>query len=112
MIIGVIGYGPFGTLLSNLLAADVGNLSVRVVNRMDESYTRTLEDCDVNNLKLYMPEDILQFSEGLDVIILAVSIASLEEVLTVNPSKIFHNKLIVDVCSVKVLCDGMACHGM
>ena len=40
--------------------------------------------------------------EHIDVIILAVSIVSLESVIARLPQDIFANTLVVDVCSVKV----------
>ena len=104
MKIGVIGYG-FGKFLTGVLSASHGDLQlpVRVVNRLDPAYRNDLDSCnDETHYKLYLYENITIFAKDLDVIVLAVSIASLEDVLGTCPLNVFSNQLVVDVCSVKV----------
>jgi len=112
MKIGVIGYGPFGKFLTQLLLQR-NDISVRVVNRLDSSYIDDLKNnkSEVDlRCKLYKGwEELVSFAADLDAILLAVSIASLEGVLEGCPVEIFRNKLVVDVCSVKVCVCVCAC---
>lgn len=102
MRIGVIGYGSFGKFLTQLLLPSLSS-PLRVANRLDQSYAHELESNNSNaQIEFYHLDDLITFAERLDVIILAVSICSLETVLQGCPAELFSNKLVVDVCSVKV----------
>ena len=106
--IGIIGYGSFGKLLSELFLENDDVDVVRVANKLDENYDPeqlVLNSSKNNNhrqYEFYDLKDLMSFGCGLDVIVLAVSIPSLEVVLQNCPIEIFSDKLVVDVCSVKV----------
>lgn len=103
MNIGVIGYGPFGKLLTDLLIESHCYNSVRVANRLDENYIQDRKCSSQERLhELYSLDDVSSFAKGLEVIVLAVSISSLESVVRECPPDVFCDKLVVDVCSVKV----------
>lgn len=116
MRIGVVGYGAFGKFFTQLLLHSLPHsleqpLIVRAVDRPSEEYTSEIQqdnniDSSIDKSRkceFFTYDNILGFAEGLDVVVIAVSISSLEEVLGSScPLEVFRGKLVVDVCSVKV----------
>lgn len=101
MRVGVVGFGPFGQFVAQVLLPSCS--AVRVANRLDKSYAQAIENNSIDpRFEFYRLDDMATFAEGLEVIILAVSISSLEAVLSNISPNIFCGKLVVDVCSVKV----------
>ncbi len=91
--IGVIGFGKFGQYISKLL---IGKHKVRAMGRAD--FYPTSIDMGISYYNFYHHKN---FFEGLDVVLISVSIVSFESVLKSIPSHYFKGKLIVDVLSVK-----------
>jgi hypothetical protein len=97
MRVGIIGFGPMGKYLADLLSRNGHH--VACANRRDAYF----DDSNIS-YKLYALDELDQFcSEQLDIIIIAVSISSIEGVLSSIPSFVFENKLVIDICSVKVI---------
>ena len=93
--IGIIGFGTFGQFLAKSFCK---NHDVYCVSRDDKS--AIAKELGVEYFPLY---DIMSFDKvGCDVIILAMSIISFEEVLRSIPRELLRGKLVVDVLSVKV----------
>ena len=93
--IGIIGFGKFGQFLAKTF---VKNNDVYAVGRSDTSAVAKAIGCDFFPLF-----DMSSFAKvDCDVIILACSIISFEEVLRNIPKDVLRGKLIVDVLSVKV----------
>lgn len=93
--IGIIGFGKFGQFLAKTF---VKNHQVYVVNKSDMSAIAREIGCEY-----YPIYDLTSFAKlDLDVIVMAVSIISFEEVLRSIPKDALRGKLIVDVLSVKV----------
>jgi len=95
MRIGIIGFGNFGSFIAEYFAKEH---AVICVNKEDVVFS----DNSVP-FKFFRLDEISKLSaEALDVIVLAVSISSIEDVLKLCPPTIFQNKLVIDVLSVKV----------
>lgn len=94
--IGIIGFGKFGQFLARTF---VQNNHVYCVSKEDKSAVAKELGCE------YFPlYDLTSFAKvGCDVIVMAVSIISFEEVIRMIPKEMLRGKLIVDVLSVKVL---------
>jgi prephenate dehydrogenase len=90
----IVGFGCFGQFLYDIIPKGHKIIAVDkdadVINSTCE--TRVLSLSDTNKLCW----------ESIDVFIFAVSIASLDEVLNQFQPNLFIDKLVVDVCSVKV----------
>lgn len=94
--IGIIGFGNFGQFLAKTFVKQ--GHTVYAVNKRDVSP----EAKDIGCAGFFHLYDIASFAKTeCDVVILAVSIISLEEVLTGLPVEILSNSLVVDVLSVK-----------
>lgn len=92
--IGIIGFGKFGQFLAKTF---VKNHNVYAVDKDDMTHAAKEIGCEF--FPLY---DISPFLKiDCDVIIMAVSIISFEEVLRILPKEMLRGKLIVDVLSVK-----------
>ncbi len=91
--IGVIGFGKFGQYISKLL---VGKHNVRAMGRAD--FSPASKDMGIPYYNYFNHE---RFFEGLDIVLMSVSIVSFEGVLKSIPSHYFKGKLVVDVLSVK-----------
>jgi len=92
--IGIVGFGKFGQFLAKTF---VKNHKVYAVDKDDMSHIAKEIGCDF--FPLY---DIAPFAKiECDVIIMAVSIISFEDVLRLLPKELLRGKLIVDVLSVK-----------
>lgn len=103
----MIGYGPFGKYLTQLLidSPQHQHHHVRAIDRHSVEFAAEMDDVrneSTVRFELFTLDDIEAFANDLDTIIMAVSISALATVLGSVPSEIFHEKLIVDVCSVKV----------
>jgi pyrroline-5-carboxylate reductase len=93
---GIIGMGPMGAFVADILQ-DSGHLVV-CANRRDKHY-----NYHKNRFKIYDLDEMDEFCvESIDIIILAVSISALEEVIKIIPPSVFADKLVVDMCSIKV----------
>ncbi|KAG3004367.1 hypothetical protein PC121_g18828 [Phytophthora cactorum] len=92
--IGIYGFGNFGQFLAKTMAK---THEVRATSRTDYSTVATQLGC-----KYYSSTTQLeQFFDGLDVLLLGVSILSFESVLSKIPKHLLENVVIVDVLSVK-----------
>ncbi len=91
--IGVIGFGTFGQYISKLL---MGRHKVRAMSRAD--FSPANNDMGIPYYSFLNHE---KFFEGLDVVLLSVSIVSFESVLRSIPTHHWKGKLVVDVLSVK-----------
>ncbi|KAE9000558.1 hypothetical protein PR002_g18156 [Phytophthora rubi] len=92
--IGIYGFGNFGQFLAKTMAKAH---DVRATSRTDYSAVAAQLGCTY-----YSSETQLQqFFEGLDVLVLGVSILSFEGVLSKIPKHLLENLVIVDVLSVK-----------
>ena len=91
----VIGFGPFGQFLSQTF---IKKHSVIACNATDESNAAMAMNCDYMSLENLVSCTIID----CDVILLAVSIISFEEVLSKIPKDMLRGKLVLDVLSVKV----------
>ncbi len=91
--IGVIGFGKFGQYASKLL---IGKHKVRAMGRAD--FSPTSKEMGIPYYNYFNHE---KFFEGLDVVLISVSIVSFESVLKSIPSHYFEGKLVVDALSVK-----------
>lgn len=93
--IGIVGFGKFGQFLARTFAK---NHRVFALDKDDMS--AVAKDIGCEFFPLY---DTAPFAKvNCDVIIMAVSIISFEEVLRLLPRDLFKGKLVVDVLSVKV----------
>jgi prephenate dehydrogenase len=93
--IGVVGFGNFGQFIAKTFAKDH---DVLVTNRDDRTAEATQIGCQFFNW--FDMENFL--SQGLDVVVIAVSILSFESVLKNLPVHLLSGMLVVDVLSVKV----------
>ncbi|EEY60953.1 aspartate aminotransferase, putative [Phytophthora infestans T30-4] len=92
--IGIYGFGNFGQFLAKTMAK---THEVRATSRTDYSAVATELGC-----KYYSSTTQLeQFFDGLDVLLLGVSILSFESVLSKIPKQFLEKLVIVDVLSVK-----------
>lgn len=92
--VGVIGFGKFGQFLAKTF---IKHHHVYSVNKADMSIAANEIGCEF--FPLY---DLSSFAKvEVDVIVLAVSIISFEDVLRLIPNDVLRGKLIVDVLSVK-----------
>jgi prephenate dehydratase len=95
--IGIVGFGKFGQFLAKTF---VKNHDVYCVSKDDRSVEAKQLGC-VDFFPLY---DLSSFTKiDFDVIVLAVSIISFEDVVRSLPRDFLRNRLVVDVLSVKVL---------
>ena len=95
----IVGCGPMGRYITGILLHQ--GHQVTCINRRDEHF---IESRQVNNCTHYCLDELDRISDTTcDVIILAISIPSLENVLTHLPVSAFENSLVVDICSIKVL---------
>jgi prephenate dehydratase len=93
--IGIIGFGNFGQFLAKKF---VQSADVYAASKEDKSAVAKSIGCEF--FPLYDMRSLAK--ADCDVILLAVSIVSFEEVLRMLPKDMLRNKLIVDVLSVKV----------
>ena len=93
--IGIVGFGKFGQFLAKTFTK---NHDVYAISRSDASAAAKSIGCE------YFPLfEMGSFGKlDVDVIVLACSIISFEEVLSQIPKEVLKGKLIVDVLSVKV----------
>ena len=91
----IIGFGTFGQFLAQTF---IKKHSVIACNATDESNAAMAMSCDYMSLENLISCTIID----CDVILLAVSIISFEEVLSKIPKDMLRGKLVVDVLSVKV----------
>ncbi|CAI5737141.1 unnamed protein product [Hyaloperonospora brassicae] len=92
--IGIYGFGNFGQFLAKTM---VKSHDVRASSRTDYSAVAAQLGC-----KYYASSTQLeQFFDGLDVLVLGVSILSFEYVLSKIPKQLLENLVVVDVLSVK-----------
>uniref|UniRef100_K3X935 Prephenate dehydratase domain-containing protein n=1 Tax=Globisporangium ultimum (strain ATCC 200006 / CBS 805.95 / DAOM BR144) TaxID=431595 RepID=K3X935_GLOUD len=92
--IGVYGFGNFGQFLAKTMAKFH---QVRATSRTDYSAVAAQLGCQYYSSTTQLEE----FFEGLDVLILCVSILSFESVVKSIPAHLLENVVIVDVLSVK-----------
>jgi aspartate/methionine/tyrosine aminotransferase/prephenate dehydratase/prephenate dehydrogenase len=91
--VGIIGFGRFGQFIGEQMV----NYGFQVYATSRTNYLELAKDKGIYFLN---KEDFLNLK--LDVVILATSILSFEDVLLSYPSNFWNNKLVVDVLSVKV----------
>uniref|UniRef100_M4B4Q1 Prephenate dehydratase domain-containing protein n=1 Tax=Hyaloperonospora arabidopsidis (strain Emoy2) TaxID=559515 RepID=M4B4Q1_HYAAE len=92
--IGIYGFGNFGQFLAKTM---VKSHEVRATSRTDYFAVAAQLGC-----KYYASStELEQFFDGLDVLVLGVSILSFEYVLSKIPKQLLENIVIVDVLSVK-----------
>ena len=89
MKIGIIGFGRFGQLIARLLKND---FDIYVANRSDKS--RIARKLGVNYVSL-------EEAASKDIVIIATSISSLEDVLKKIKKCLKKNAVVIDVCSIK-----------
>ncbi|OWZ17120.1 Aspartate aminotransferase, partial [Phytophthora megakarya] len=92
--IGIFGFGNFGQFLAKTMAK---SHEVRATSRTDYSTIATQLGCK----HFSTTTQLEQFFDGLDVLLLSVSILSFESVLSKIPKPFLENIVIVDVLSVK-----------
>ena len=95
--IAIVGLGPMGRFVADLYQR--GGHRVICINRRDEHYDAHRERYNMLELERLQPAEL----SAVDVIIMAVSISSLQQVLQAIPAEVFAEKLVLDMCSVKVL---------
>ena len=98
--IGIVGFGTFGQFISKRFKSYGHNLYC-----IDKDDVRQeASSCGCKYYSLYDTEDILAFfANPLDVVVLAISIVSFHDVLTMITSKnLLKNQLVVDVLSIKL----------
>ena len=92
--IGIFGFGDFGQFLAKTF---VKHHTVYAISKSD--YTTVAKNMGCRYISL---DDVSTIATlDLDVILFSVSIMSFHQVLVSLPKNLFHNKLIVDVLSVK-----------
>lgn len=92
--IGVYGFGNFGQFLAKTMSKFH---QVRATSRTDYSAAAAQLDCAYYSSTTQLE----QFFDGLDVVILCVSILSFEKVMQSIPKHLLEKLVIVDVLSVK-----------
>lgn len=98
--IGIVGFSTFGQFISKRFKSYGHNLYC-----IDKDDVRQeASSCGCKYYSLYDTEDILAFfANPLDVVVLAISIVSFHDVLTMITSKnLLQNQLVVDVLSIKL----------
>lgn len=94
LTIGIYGFGNFGQFLAKTMAK---HHNVRATSRTDYTVEATQLGCT-----FYSSTSALEaFFDGLDVVILCVSILSFESVVKSLPSHLLEKLVVVDVLSVK-----------
>lgn len=94
--IGIIGFGNFGQFLAKTF---VRNHSVYGCSRAD--YSSQAKELGVHFS--HTVEEMFAAADGLDCLVISVSILSFEKVVRAIPTELLNNVLVVDVLSVKML---------
>jgi len=95
--VAIIGFGRFGQFIGNQMVHY--GFDVYATSRTD--YTELAKELGI----IFLDKESFQslsLEQGFDIVILATSILSFEQVLKSYPIEVWNNKLVVDVLSVKV----------
>lgn len=92
--IGIIGFGRFGQFIGEKMSKN--GFNVYATSRSD--YTDIANKIGITFVK----NNFIKLQNNLDIIVLAPSVLSFEQILISYPTSFWDKKLIVDVLSVKV----------